>query len=93
MRGLVIVSVICLAAGVGLIFAYCNGTTGLQLGSPIAASTLRINIVTAGWPALAGLALTLLGVVLQVVTFFVAVSRLMWRKDEAVKRRDEPFEE
>ncbi len=93
MRRLVIVSVICLAAGVGLIFRYCIGTTSLQFGTPISSSSLRMNIVTAGWPALTGLALIALGAVLQIVAFFVAVSGLIWRSDDTLKRREEPFEE
>jgi hypothetical protein len=93
-RGLVIVSVICLVAGVGLIFGHCIGTTGLQFGTPISTSSLRMNIVTAGMPALAGLALIALGAVLQVVAFFVALSGLIWRSDEKVTaRREAPFEE
>jgi uncharacterized membrane protein len=91
-RGLVIVSVICLVAGVGLIFGYCIGTTGLQLGTPISSSSLRMNIVTTGWPALTGLALMALGAILQIVAVVVAVSGLIWRSEETLKRREEPFE-
>ena len=93
MRVLVIVSVLCVAMGVGLIFGYCNGTTGLQLGSPIAASSLHVDITTKGWPALTGLALIALGVLLQVVAFFAALSGTVWRSEERLKRREEPFEE
>jgi len=58
----------------------------------MSATSLRINIVTTGWPALAGLALTVLGTVLQVVAILVAFSGLIWRRDETLKRREEPFE-
>jgi hypothetical protein len=92
-RGLVIVSVICLVAGLGLIFGYCIGTSGLQLGTPISASSLRMNIVTTGWPVLTGLPLIALGAVLQIVAVVVAVSGMIWRGDETLKRREEPFEE
>ena len=93
MRGLVIVSALCLAVGVGLIFGYCNGTTGLQLGSPIAASSLHIDLTTKGWPALTGLALTALGALLQAVAFFAALSGMIWRSEEVLKKRELPFEE
>jgi hypothetical protein len=92
-KGLVIVSVLCLAAGLWLIFGYCNGTTGLQLGSPIAASSLRLNLVTNGWPAILGLTLTAIGAVMQVVTLLAALLGLVWWRDVPLKRREEPFEE
>jgi hypothetical protein len=93
MRGLVVVSVLCLGVGVGLIFGYCNGTTGLQLGAPIEASSLHIDITTKGWPALAGFVLTALGAFLEVLAFFAALSGTVWRSEERLKRREEPFEE
>jgi hypothetical protein len=89
----VIVSALCIAAGVGLIFAYCNGTTGLQLGSPIASSSLQINITTKGWPALTGLALTALGFILLAMAFFAAISGIIWRSGEKLERREQPFED
>jgi hypothetical protein len=92
-RGLVIVSVVCLAAGVGLIFGYCNGTTGLQVASPMAGTALHIDITTKGWPALTGLALTGLGAFLMIVGFFASLSGLIWRREEKLKRREQPFEE
>ena len=91
MRGLVIVSVICLAAGVGLIFGYCNGTTGIQLGYPLAATSLHADITTKGWPALTGLTLTGLGVLFLFLAFFAAISGAIWQRGETLRRRDEPF--
>jgi hypothetical protein len=93
MRGLVIASVLCLAAGVGLIFGYCNGTTGLQVGSPMAGSSLHVDLTTKGWPALLGLALTGAGTLLQVIAFFTAILGIVWRREVPVKRREGPFEE
>lgn len=93
MRGLVIVSVLCIAGGVGLIFGYGNGTTGLQVASPMAGSALHIDVTTKGWPALTGLALTALGAFLQVLAFYAALSGIIWRSEEKLKRREQPFEE
>ena len=94
MRGLVIVSVLCLAAGVALIFGYCNGTTGLQFGFPVATSDLHMNLVTKGWPALFGVALTAAGLFLQIVAFFAALSGAIWSRSKTTpRRREEPFDE
>ncbi len=51
-------SVLFLAVGLGLIFGFCNGTTGFSFGYPFSATSLHIDITTTGVPALAGMALT-----------------------------------
>ena len=91
MRGLVMVSVLCLAAGAGLIFGYCNGTTGLQFGYPLSVSSLRVDMTTKGWPALTGVTLAAVGAFLLFLAFFAAISGMIWRRDETLRRRDAPF--
>jgi len=57
-----IVSVVLLAAGLGLIFGYCHGSVGIGVASPMSASSFEIATKTTGPGALGGPALTALGV-------------------------------
>jgi uncharacterized membrane protein len=92
-KGVLIVAVVLLAGGVGLIFGFCNGTTGFNFGSPISGSSLHIDITTTGVPALAGMALTGLGAFLLVVATVIALVGVFQRDDGALTRRSEPFAE
>jgi hypothetical protein len=92
-KGILIAAVVCLAAGVGLIFGFCNGTTGLSLGSPISASSLHFDITTTGVPALAGIALTGIGAFLLAVATVIALVGSFRRGDAPLTRRSEPFAE
>jgi uncharacterized membrane protein len=95
-RALVIVSIACLAIGVSLIFAYCNGTTNFQFAYPLSGASLHVDVTTTGVPALAGIMLTFVGAVLLIVTWFVAVFRRARADVETVEtpeRREEPFRE
>jgi hypothetical protein len=51
---LVIFAAVFLAAGLGLIFGFTNGTTGMNVGYPFAESRLHVDITTTGLPALLG---------------------------------------
>ena len=93
MKGILILSVMCLAVGVGLIFGFCNGTTGFNFGYPMSGTSLHIDITTTGVPALAGLALSMLGAFLLVATFFIAIIGMIRRSEPALTRREEPFVE
>lgn len=66
-------SVIFLAIGLGLIFGYCHGTIGLSGAYPIAGAAVEVAIKTTGWPAIAGVSATLIGVVLLIVALVQAV--------------------
>jgi hypothetical protein len=68
-----IASVLSLAAGLSLIFGYCNGTSSLNASYPMAASVLHLDVTTTGPAALGGLALTILGVLLLVWALLVAI--------------------
>jgi hypothetical protein len=89
-RGLLLVSVVCLAVGVGLIFGYCNGTTGMSFGYPFSGSSLHIDITTTGTPMVIGVTLTLLGTFLLIVTWVIAIIT-MFQHTEPTERRKEPF--
>jgi hypothetical protein len=49
-KPLLLISVVCLAVGVGLVFGYCNGSTGMALGDSLAAASIHIDITTKGIP-------------------------------------------
>jgi len=72
-------SAIFLALGLGLIFGYCHGTIGLSGAYPIAGAAVEVAIKTTGWPAIAGLSATLIGVVLLIVALVQAlVGQVHW---------------
>jgi hypothetical protein len=68
-----ILSVLLLAAGVGLILAYCHGTTNLSAAYPFSGSTLHVDFTTVGPAVLGGILMTALGVLLMVVALLAAV--------------------
>ena len=85
-------SVLFLAVGLGLIFGFCNGTTGFSFGYPFSATSLHIDITTTGVPALAGMALTGFGCLLLLLSLFLACAGQVQTFDAPV-RRGEPFQE
>jgi hypothetical protein len=99
MRALIIISIACLAIGVGLICYYCNGSTNFSFAFPLSGASLHIDITTSGAPALIGLLLTILGAVLVMITWLIALIRPLSRQDtqrrpdEEPHRREEPFAE
>jgi hypothetical protein len=56
-----IVSILLLAAGLGLIIGYGNGSAGFNAAYPVSAANLQVAITTTGPAALGGLTLTVLG--------------------------------
>jgi len=70
---LVIVSVLCLASGLGLIFGYCDGTVGANVAFPLTGCSLHICTTTNGPGALGGLVLTGLGAALLLCSTLVAI--------------------
>jgi uncharacterized membrane protein len=72
-RRLLIVSFIFLAAGVGLICGYCNGTAGFSAGIPLTGSSIKIDITTAGLAAITGVPLTLIGLLLLIFSVIAAI--------------------
>jgi hypothetical protein len=91
-------AVLFLAIGVGLICAYCNGTTGLSFGYPLAETSLHIDITTVGVPVLVGLPLIGVGLVLLLATLILAIVAQFHpakpgRPVELSAKRREPFEE
>jgi hypothetical protein len=68
-----IASVLFLAAGLSLIFGYCNGASSFNAAFPVAASVFHLDITTAGPAALGGITLTALGVLLLVWALLAAI--------------------
>ncbi len=83
MRPLAIVSILCFAAGIAVIFAFCTGTSGLSLAFPMSASSLHLDVTTTGPAALGGAALTFIGALLLVLTWVAAVVGLFQRDPDA----------
>ncbi len=95
MRGVLVTAVICLAIGVGVLFAFCNGNTSAQLGYPLSAASIHVDITTTGVPAIAGLILTVAGALLLIVATIIACVGLFSRDGDMgpIKRRGNAFEE
>ena len=70
-----ILSVLLMAAGLGLTFFYCTGNAGLNAAYPLSGAVLKINFATYGPAALGGPALTALGLVLLLWSWFCAIFR------------------
>jgi hypothetical protein len=68
-----ILSVILLAAGLGIIFGYCHGTVGLNVAIPVSGASFILCTTTTGPGALGGFVLTVLGVFLLVWALICAV--------------------
>lgn len=96
MRALLIISVVCLALGLGLIFWFCNGSTSFDFAYPIAGTKLHLDIATTGGPALAGVLLTMIDALLLAFIWVIALARPLGPRmpvesRDDVKRREEPF--
>jgi hypothetical protein len=89
-RFLLIVSVLCLAVGVGLIFYFCHGSTGFSFAYPLAASSLHLDVTTSGAPAVIGVGLTGLGGFSLAIAWLGALFG-SFKRGDTPKRREEPF--
>lgn len=95
---LVVFGILLLAIGIWILFAFCQGSTGLNLGYPFSAMSFHIDLTTTGIPAMVGVPCVALGALLLVIAFFVAlVSSFRPRDIEPStvvrSRREIPFEE
>jgi hypothetical protein len=91
-------AVLFLGAGIWVLFAYCNGTTGLNFGYPLDGCKLTVDITTMGPPVLVGLPLVGMGMLLMAIAFIAAIVSQFRNPRAAVRedvspRRDMPFEE
>ena len=70
-------SVFMLAIGLGLIFGFTHGTIGFSGAYPVSGALLQVDVTTKGLPAMIGVPLTLLGVLLLITTVISAIVRLV----------------
>lgn len=86
----VIGAVIFLGVGLGLILAYCSGTSGLSAAYPLAGSKLHIDLTTTGPAVLGGVACVGIGALLLIWAFFAAFVDLLtgrdWPRERVVER-------
>jgi hypothetical protein len=79
-------AVIFLSIGLGLIIAYCHGTTGFSASYPFAGSTLHLDLTTTGPAVLGGVLCTALGCLLLVWAFLAALVSLFTWTDRTRER-------
>jgi hypothetical protein len=95
---LVIFAVLFLAGGLGLLFGFTNGTTGLNVGYPFSETRLHLDLTTTGIPALVGVPLVAAGGLLLLFALVAAIAS-QFRREEPVltlnlpTKRREPFAE
>lgn len=93
---LVIGGVVFVAAGLGLLFGFTNGSANVNLGYPLSQTKLHLDITTTGIPALVGMPLVGAGGLLLIMAFIAAIVSQVrdpeHHSDLGSKRR-EPFEE
>lgn len=67
-------SILFLALGLGLILGYCHGSTvGFGAAYPVSGASLQVVINTTGFPAMAGFASTLIGILLLIIATIQAI--------------------
>ena len=66
-------SALFLAIGVAWIISFWNGSMGFSFAQPVAGSKFAMDITVTGWPALAGVVLTVIGAIMLIVSAVMAV--------------------
>ena len=94
---LVIAAVLFLAAGLGLLLKFANGTTGLNVGYPFSETKLHADFVTAGIPVLVGVPLVAAGALLLVFALVAAIASQFSQPEQVISlnlpKRSEAFGE
>jgi hypothetical protein len=96
MKGVLVTAVACLAAGLFVIFYFCNGTTGLQFGYPFSACSIHIDITTTGIGVPVAIGLVGVGAFLMIVATVIALIGMFRHKSDiapTTRHRDAAFEE
>ena len=97
MKGVLVTAFACLAAGLFVIFYFCNGTTGLQFGYPLSACSIHIDITTTGAGVPGAVGLVSIGSFLLIVATMIALIGMFRHKSDiaptTTRHRDSAFEE
>jgi hypothetical protein len=95
MRGVLVSAVVCLAVGLGVMFAFCHGTTGVQFAYPLSGASVHIDVTTRGIPGIAGFGLTVMGAFLLIVATLIALVGMRRGRGDVgpMERRERAFEE
>ena len=72
-----IASIILLGVGLGLIFGYTHGTASFSAAYPVSGTSLQVSINTTGAPAMAGVPLTLVGLLLLIAAAVNAILKTL----------------
>jgi hypothetical protein len=84
---LLIGSVLCLALGLGLIFGYCHGGASFSAAYPVGGASLQVSLTTTGMPAMAGFALTVVGLLLLIWAVVDAIVRHIELRAEMTRQQ------
>lgn len=84
-----ILSVLLIAAGLGLTIGYCTGSAGVSPSYPLSGASLRLSLTTFGPAALGGPTLTALGLVLLLWAWICAIFRQLGLFGSSEDREEE----
>ena len=62
-----------LGFGLWLLFAFCHGNVGVGFALPVAGTKFNMDVTTMGVPALIGMPVTLIGIILLVIALLLAI--------------------
>ena len=79
-------AVLFLGAGLGLIIAYCHGTTGLNAAYPLSGSSLHLELTINGPAVIGGLSCLVMGALLLIWAFFVGLISVFAGSDQPFER-------
>lgn len=83
-----VASIVFLGLGIGLVLGYSHDSTiGLTAAHPVTAASLQVIIHTDGWPAMAGVFLVVLGVLLLFIALVQAVLEELGARQGQASRR------
>ena len=83
-------SIVFLVLGLGLILGYCHGTVSFNVAYPVSGASLQVAINTTGLPAMAGVASTLLGILLLIIATIQAIVGQVGLPGEKAKPQRSP---
>lgn len=84
-----------LGFGLWFLFAFCHGNLGIGFALPVAGTKFNVDATTMGIPALVGIPLTIIGIVLLAIALIAAIIEQFRPHPRVVedvpRRRDDTF--